>query len=136
MDAGLRELVRQRAGDRCEYCHLPQEFSELRFHVEHVTPRQHGGTEALENLALACPDCNLAKGPNLAGLQPGGHKMVRLFNPRLDRWSQHFRCDGARIVGTTPVGRASAALLRMNDTERLRIRSLLLELGVLPGDIG
>jgi hypothetical protein len=136
MDVGLRELVRQRAGDRCEYCHFPQEFSELRFHVEHVTPRQHGGTEALENLALACPDCNLAKGPNLAGLQPGGRKIVRLFNPRLDRWSQHFRCDGARIVGRTQVGRASAALLRMNDTERLRIRSLLLELGVLLGDLG
>jgi len=136
MDAASRELVRQRAGDRCEYCHLPQEFSELRFHIEHIKPRQHGGREAPENLALACPDCNLAKGPNLAGLQPGGGKIVRLFNPRLDDWSRHFRCDGARIVGRTPVGSTSVALLRMNHPERLRIRSLLLELGILPGEMG
>jgi hypothetical protein len=134
MDAALRELVRQRAGDRFEYCRLPQDFSELRFHVEHITPRRHGGQEVIENLALACPDCNLDKGPNLAGLLPGRRKIVRLFNPRLDGWLQHFRCDGARIVGRTPVGRASAVLLRMNDMERLRIRALLLELGVWPGE--
>jgi hypothetical protein len=133
MDAALRESVRQRASDRCEYCHLPQEFSELHFHIEHVTPRQHGGTEAPENLALACPECNFAKGPNLSGLEPGGRKIVRLFNPRRDKWTQHFRCDGAHIVGKTPIGRASVALLRMNDPERLRIRALLLEVGIEQG---
>ena len=135
MDAALRELARQRAGDRCEYCHHPQEFSELRFHVEHVVPRQHGGTDALKNLALAGPDCNLAKGPNLVAFQPGGRKIVRLFNPRLDRWSQHFRCDGARIAGKTPIGRATVALLKMNDAQRLRIRALLSDPRILPGDM-
>ena len=55
MDAALRKVVRQRAGGRCEYCHLPEEFSELSFHVEHIIPRQHGGTDDPENLALACP---------------------------------------------------------------------------------
>ena len=42
MDAALRELVRHRAGSRCEYCHLPEQFSELRFHIEHIISRQHG----------------------------------------------------------------------------------------------
>jgi 5-methylcytosine-specific restriction endonuclease McrA len=42
---------------------LPQELSELRFHIEHVIPRQHGGSDDADNLALACPDCNLRKGP-------------------------------------------------------------------------
>jgi hypothetical protein len=133
MEAFLRELVRQRAGDRCECCHLPQEFSELHFHIEHVTPQQHGGTDASENLALACPECNFAKGSNLAALEPGGRKLVRLFNPRRDKWVQHFRSDGARIFGKTPVGRASVALLKMNNAERLRIRTLLSEMGILPG---
>ncbi len=134
MDSAVRELVSRRAGDRCEYCHLPQEFSELRFHIEHITPRQHGGTEALANLALACPECNLAKGPNLAGLLPGGRKIVRLFHPRDDTWSQHFRCNGARIAGKTPVGRATVVLLRMNDPARLRVRSLLLDLGIIASE--
>ncbi|MGA2175884.1 MAG: HNH endonuclease signature motif containing protein [Verrucomicrobiota bacterium] len=103
MDAALREFVRQRAGDRCEYCHLPQEFSELHFHVEHIIPRQHGGTEDSRNLALACPECNLAKGPNLTGIEPDRGKVVRLFDPRRDKWTQHFAYDGARIAGKTSV---------------------------------
>jgi hypothetical protein len=136
MNAFLRELVRQRAGDRCEYCHLPQEFSELHFHIGHVTPRQHGGTAAPENLALACPECNFAKGPNLFALEPGTGKIVRLFNPRRDKWGRHFRFSGARIVGKTPVGRASVALLRINSAERLRVGALLADLGTVPGETG
>jgi 5-methylcytosine-specific restriction endonuclease McrA len=30
--------------------------------IEHVRPRAHGGTDALENLALACARCNSEKG--------------------------------------------------------------------------
>jgi 5-methylcytosine-specific restriction endonuclease McrA len=56
MDVKLRQFVRMRAGQHCEYCGLPQEFSELRFHIDHVTPRQHGGDDDADNLALACPD--------------------------------------------------------------------------------
>jgi hypothetical protein len=96
MDAALVELVRRRAAGRCEYCHLPQQFSELRFHVEHIIPRQHGGTDDAENLALACPDCNLVKGPNLTGVEPGTHQVVRLFHPRRDTWAEHFTLAACR----------------------------------------
>ena len=58
MAPALRELVRRRARARCEYCLVPQEFSELRFHIEHIIPRQHGGSDDEQNLGLACPDCN------------------------------------------------------------------------------
>ena len=75
MDAALLVLVRSRAHGLCEYCHLPQQFSELRFHVEHIIPRQHGGTDDAENLALACPDCNLVKGPNLTGIESGTQRV-------------------------------------------------------------
>ena len=131
MDAALRDFVRQRAGDRCEYCHLPQEFSELRLHVEHIIPRQHGGPDDPENLAIACPDCNLVKGPNLSAVEPNTHQVVRLFHPRRDNWTAHFSYDRARILGKSSVGRATVSLLRMNDTHRLRVRELLLELGIL-----
>jgi 5-methylcytosine-specific restriction endonuclease McrA len=125
MDAALRELVRSRAGSRCEYCHLPEQFSELQFHIEHIIPRQHGGTDGPENLALACPDCNLVKGPNLTGVEPGTHRVVRLFHPRQDKWTEHFSLDGALVVGRTPVGRVTVGLLRMNGAHRLRVRALL-----------
>lgn len=125
-----RELVRARARQRCEYCRLPQEFSELRFHVEHIIPHQHGGDEP-DNLALACPACSLFKGPNLTGVHPGTKRVERLFHPRLDRWNEHFACDDVRIVGKTPVGRTTASLLEMNDLERVRLRALLAESGLL-----
>jgi hypothetical protein len=99
----------------------------LAFHIEQIRPRQHGGGESSRNLALACPECNLAKGPNLAGFDPNGRQFVRLFNPRRDKWTAHFGHDGARIVGKTPVGRASVVLLKMNDADRVRVRMLLPE---------
>lgn len=125
MDAALIELVRTRAGGLCEYCHLPQQFSELRFHVEHIIPRQHGGRDDAENLALACPDCNLVKGPNLTAVDPATHRVVRLFHPRRDNWTEHFALDGALIVGKTHIGRVTVSLLRMNDAQRLRVRTLI-----------
>jgi len=58
MDRHLQESVRRRAKFCCEYCQLPAELSELPFEVDHITPRKHGGSTQLENLALACFYCN------------------------------------------------------------------------------
>jgi hypothetical protein len=131
MDAALHELVRQRAGNRCEYCRLPQEISELHFHLEHIIPRQHGGTDDASNLAFACPACNLFKGPNLTGIDPKTRKIVRLFHPRRQKWDRHFAFAGAYINSHTSIGRATIAVMKMNDPERLRVRTLLLGLGAL-----
>ncbi len=91
MDAATSQLVRQRAGNRCEYCHLPQDFSDLRFHVEHIVPRQHRGADNLDNLALACPECNLHKGTNLTGIDPDTNQVTPLFHPRRDKWEITLR---------------------------------------------
>jgi len=132
MDAATSQLVRQRAGNRCEYCHLPQEFSGLRFHIEHIIARQHGGTDELANLALACPECNFHKGTNLTGVDPDTGRVTPLYDPRRDRWTDHFLPAEASIFGQTAAGRATARLLEMNTGERLRLRHHLLRLGLLP----
>jgi len=131
MDAVTGQLVRQRAGNRCEYCRLPQDFSDLRFHVEHVVPRQHRGSNNPANLALACPECNLHKGTNLTGIDPDTGKVTQLFDPRRDRWADHFRIVEGSVTGKTPTGRTTAWLLEMNTGERLRMRQRLLRLGML-----
>src|SRR5436189_6482350 len=83
MDARTRELVRRRAGDACEYCCIPQQATSLiSFHVEHIVSKQHGGTDDLDHLALACDRCNAYKGPNLTSIDPDSGVMVALFNPR------------------------------------------------------
>jgi hypothetical protein len=40
----------------------------------------------------------------------------------MDRWSEHFRFEGYRLVGQTPVGRATAWLLDLNHPRRVLIR--------------
>lgn len=132
MDHATRLEVRNRADNRCEYCRLRQRHEEENpFHVEHIIAQQHGGTDDQGNLALACSWCNVIKGPNLASIDPDSGELTRLYHPRKDRWADHFRRDGAFILGLTDVGRATAWLLRFNDSDNLAQRYLLLELGEL-----
>ena len=88
MDAQVREFVRQRANGRCEYCGLPQDAAPyFTFHIEHIRARQHQGSDDPSNLALACPDCNAKKCPNVATISPDTGQAIELFNPRNHRWS-------------------------------------------------
>src|SRR5688572_28854587 len=114
MDARLRQLVKQRAAGRCEYCGLRQEQEPLAFHVEHIIARQHEGQDTEQNLALACHHCNLHKGTNLSGLDPQTGTLTRSFHPRMEDWSEHFSRQGGETIGLTAIGRATVKLLRMN----------------------
>jgi hypothetical protein len=118
----LREQVRRRAQNRCEYCLIPQEHADLTHHIEHIVARQHGGSDELGNFALACHRCNLRKGPNLTGIDPTLGDLVPLFHPRQDRWSSHFRLSGLLIEGVTPTGRATVQVLGLNDRRRIELR--------------
>lgn len=126
MDANTRAIVRERANHRCEYCLLLQQHSAVKHHIEHIRPKQHGGTDTLENLALSCQRCNLTKGTNLVGIDPLTGNPSPLFHPRRDRWAEHFKLRGTVIDGLTPIGRATVQLLAMNDSRRLDLRLELL----------
>jgi 5-methylcytosine-specific restriction endonuclease McrA len=99
ISAGLRRAVTQRAGDRCEYCGLSQAAQEALFHVDHIIPRVADGPTVLENLGLACVSCSLRKGARLSATDPNTGLEANLFNPRRDRWHDHFGLDGLRIIG-------------------------------------
>ena len=130
MDAALRTLVRNRAGNRCEYCGLHQDDEPLhRFHIEHIIPRQHGGSDEPENLALACYHCNVHKGTNQSAIDPKTGEVVRLFNPRQDRREVHFTWLGITAVGLTPTSRATVRLFKMNSLDRLELRAELRQRG-------
>lgn len=126
MDAATRNLVRRRADNRCEYCRLRQVHSHLAHHVEHIVARQHGGANDFDNLALACHRCNLCKGPNLTGFDRESGRIVPLFHPRRDRWTEHFAWRGPRIEGLTAIGRATVLVLAMNDARRVELRAEIL----------
>ncbi len=129
MQAALERLVRERGGEMCEYCRLGQEFTELLFVIDHIIARQHGGATVEGNLALSCEFCNRHKGPNIASVDPDTNAIVPLFNPRQDRWTDHFRWDGATVVGLTPSARATIRALSMNHPVQWFRRSALLAEG-------
>jgi 5-methylcytosine-specific restriction endonuclease McrA len=123
MSPKLREAVRRRAEFRCEYCRLPESAVDETFPVDHVVARKHRGRTVMQNLALACLRCNVHKGSDLTGIDPADGTVVRLFDPRSDAWAQHFAVnDAATIIGITPTGRTTVALLRMNTVERVLLR--------------
>lgn len=132
MDDATTHLIRQRAHNRCEYCGVHQQYyPDFTFHIEHIVARQHGGVEDRANLALACHLCNNKKGPNLAGIDPDTHELTRLFHPRMDVWSEHFRlADNGVILGLTAIGRTTAYVLGMNSGIRVQIRLRIAQLGV------
>jgi 5-methylcytosine-specific restriction endonuclease McrA len=91
MDAALVRQVWQRAGNRCEYCRMAQDFDPTPFEIDHIIAIKHGGPTVLPNLALSCYHDNSHKGSNIAGLDPKTGKLTPLFNPRRQQWSRHFR---------------------------------------------
>jgi len=124
MSSGTRAEVRQRAGNACEYCRLHQNDSPLAtLHLEHIIPKIHGGNDHLDNLALACIDCNLHKGTNLTGIDPQTGLITQLFHPRRQRWEDHFEWLGIYISGKTPTGRTTVRVLNMNSDDQLALRS-------------
>jgi hypothetical protein len=132
MNITLAEFVWERAHHCCEYCRMPQSYDELSFEIDHIVAEQHGGKTVARNLALACFADNHHKGPNLAGIDPKTRKRTWLFNPRRHKWARHFRWDGPVLVGRTPVGRATIAVLGINLAQRVRHRQQLIAEGVFP----
>jgi hypothetical protein len=130
-----RAEVASRAGHRCEYCRLPTRGQVATFPIDHIIPRNRGGTTDLANLALTCPHCNAHKWTAAEGTDPDTGATTPLFNPRQDAWSDHFAWSADRpgeLIGRTPVGRATIHALRINDADMVALRTLLAELGLFP----
>jgi HNH endonuclease len=128
-----RRLIRevwQRADQRCEYCRIPFPYYRLPFQIDHIIARQHHGKTDLDNLALACFHCNRHKGPNIAGRDSLTGEIVRLFHPRTDVWSEHFRIERAVLNGMTGIGRATVEVLAVNAPDFKQVREVLIAEGV------
>ncbi len=136
VDAALRRLVIERAGNCCEYCQLDQADSPFSFHIEHIVAEKHGGETEAANLCLSCPECNAYKGSDLGSIDRDTGLLTPLFNPRQQQWSTHFRLNNAEIEPLTPEGRVTVFLLRLNSSERVAERILLLRLNRYPCGTG
>lgn len=132
MDKALVRLVRERANHSCEYCQLPQSLSSIPFEIDHVISQKHHGPSVSDNLALSCYYCNSFKGPNIAGMDSVTQVITRLFHPRQDQWSIHFRWHGAVLEGLTAIGRTTIDVLGINSPDTRALRESLRAEGIAP----
>ncbi|MBZ0307763.1 MAG: HNH endonuclease [Anaerolineae bacterium] len=128
----LRQQVVERAEARCEYCHIHQQDSLYAHEVDHIIPVKHRGETSLDNLCLACLECNRNKGSDFGSFDPETEQITPLFNPRQQRWDDHFRLEDARIIPLSAEGRVTVFVLKLNDEIRIRARQALIEAGRYP----
>jgi hypothetical protein len=112
-----KQLIRERAGFLCEYCHSSERLSASRFTIDHIIPASLGGSDRENNLALACRRCNERRYNFVAGFDLETQQIVPIFNPREQEWRSHFvwKDDGTLIRGVSPIGRATCNRLDLND---------------------
>lgn len=120
----LRERVEEQAQRRCGYCLSQEDVVGAPMEIDHLLPEALGGLTVEENLWLACTLCNSYKNDRIAALDPETGELVRLFNPRLQRWNEHLAWtpEGDQIVGLTPTGRAAVSALKLNRPTLVRAR--------------
>lgn len=121
----IRNAVARCANFICEYCLIAEADAYFKFQIEHIISRKHGGTSDQENLALSCVFCNRYKGSDIATVSPETGKLVRLYNPRTDRWREHFRLNGLTIEPLTEIGEATVRILQMNHEDQILERQVL-----------
>jgi hypothetical protein len=123
----LRNAVRDRAHNHCEYCVCPADYSPDSFTIDHTQPRQSGGPNTFDNLAWACQGCNGSKYTRTTFIDPETQQETPLFNPRQQAWSDHFQWspDRTQMLGLTACGRATIVALKLNRPNVMNLRRLL-----------
>ena len=129
-----KEILEEIAGGRCEYCKSLAKYATESFCIDHILPKSKGVADDLTNLAFSCIGCNSRKYNKTSAIDPVTGEEVTLFNPRTDNWNQHFvwANDSFRIIGISPIGRATIEALKLNRNGLLNLRRLLKTAGEHP----
>lgn len=99
--------------------------------MEHIISIKHRGKTTAENLALSCFVCNSNKGTDLGTILENGI-FTRFYNPRKDKWSEHFELANHLILPKSTIGEGTILILDLNHEERLIERISLIETNFFP----
>lgn len=130
----LRQQVINEAGYRCEYCRTSSRLTGMPLVMDHILPSSLGGNDERENLAACCYRCNEFKGAKIKANDPVKNESISLFNPRLQRWLDHFQWanGGTHIIGITAIGRGTVLALRLNNEDVVQARAIWISLSWHP----
>lgn len=129
-----RDFITLRANGCCEYCQTLHDYSPDTFEIEHIISLFEGGTNELLNLAFSCGGCNNRKRDKSKAVEPDTQAITSLFNPRTDKWYEHFRWSEnfSVVEGITMQGRATVEFLKLNRKGLINLRKALFAYGVHP----
>jgi len=133
VSAELRQTIADRAKSLCEYCLIAEEDTFYGCEVDHIISLKHGGSSETGNLAYSCALCNRAQGSDIGSVSTSG-EFTRFFNPRTDRWAEHFRLQDAAIRPLTNIGGVTARILGFNDSARLHEREEMIRFRTYPSE--
>ena len=130
----VRDTIAATDQYQCAYCHTQKQLIGRALEIDHIKPESQGGDDDPSNLCQACVTCNRHKAAKTTGVDPHTNENVPLFHPRRQLWSEHFAWsdDKVRVVGLTAVGRATVALLQMNNDDIVRSRQIWVAWGYHP----
>jgi HNH endonuclease len=119
----LKKRVIQRANNCCEYCLMENDVSFIPHQIDHIVSLKHEGLTNFDNLAYACFSCNNNKGSDIGTMLLPDKIFIRLFNPRIDFWYEHFEMESGVIYAKTNIAQATIKILKMNEIDRIIERS-------------
>jgi hypothetical protein len=130
----LKARIRSQAGNRCGYCRSHQQYVWGTLEIEHMLPKALGGSNEEANLWLACRPCNGYKSAQTHAIDPVTEQNVPLYNPRQQKWTEHFAWsnDGINVLGLTACGRATVRALQLNNSFALTVRRSWVAVGWHP----
>jgi hypothetical protein len=129
-----RQKVLERSNRKCEYCLCLIDFIPDPFTIEHIIALSKGGTDELDNLAIACFGCNLYKQDKITIFDTITEQNIRLYNPRIEDWNTHFSWNEnfTEVIGITAIGKVTVIQLKLNRIGLINIRKLLVMYGEHP----
>jgi len=127
----IKQLVYERANGCCKYCLTAEINVGQTLHIEHIVP---DAGDDLENLCLACLNCNLSKAAATTAIDPETNTRAQLFHPRQQNWGDHFAWSEnySEVSGITPIGRATVLRLKMNRPRIVLARQRWVQAGYHP----
>ena len=129
----VRQTIADGANNLCEYCLIAEADTFYGCEVDHIISLKHGGSSEPDNLAYACALCNRAKGSDIGSVSSNG-QFIRFFNPRTDRWTEHFCLEDAMIKPLTLIGEVTVRILGFNDSARVHEREEMMRFGTYPNE--
>ena len=96
-----------------------------------IIAEKHSGKTEADNLALSCVLCNKYKGSDIASVDPETGKVVPLYHPRQQKWTEHFSWQNGEFIPLNDIGHVTIRLLQLNRSERIAERQLLFQAKLL-----